>query len=300
MLSNKVIFLKYLIMTFRINKFTCEFDYQYGIDLRKWIQVDRIILPDNIKNIGNFVFSECNMTEIDIPNSVLRIGASSFEICRNLKTVHMGNSVISIENLAFDGCQNLKNINLSTSLIQIGSYAFVDCESLEEITIPNNVVLIGSHAFDGCRNLKSINIPDSVKYIGENAFKKCDQLIIKVSKQNEHLVKKYRYKIIDDNNELSTVDKVKKILSNYEQINDFDFQLITRPNFRIFNADFINELYNNLVNLKSKINENQTAIIKLNEFIQHHNQESENILNIIYESDKDKDDSEFITFRTPN
>ena len=72
-------------MTFRIDKFTCEFDYQYGIDLRKWIKADRVILPDNIRNIGNFVFSECNMIEINIPNSVLRIGSSSFEICRRLK-----------------------------------------------------------------------------------------------------------------------------------------------------------------------------------------------------------------------
>lgn len=286
-------------MTFRINKFNCEFDYQYGIDLRKWIKADKIIVSDGIKNIGDYIFSECNMTEIHIPNSVLRIGSSSFEICRRLKTVHMGNSVISIENLAFDGCKNLKKINLSSSLIQIGSYAFVDCENLEEITIPNNVVIIGSNAFNGCRNLKSINIPDSVKYIGDDAFKNCDQLIIKVNKQNEHLVKNYRYEILDSENDLTTVNKIKKILTIYKQINDANLSLNEKLNFRIFNTDFIEILYNNLMKLQSKTNEIEIMTKQINDFISKYNKESEHILNTIYEFDKD-DDSEFITLRTPN
>ena len=52
--------------------------------------------------------------------------------------------------------------------------------------------------------------------------------------------------------------------------------------------------------LQSETNEIEIMTKKINDFISKYNQESEHILNTVYEFNKDNDDSEFITLRTPN
>lgn len=113
------------------------------------------------------------------------------------------------------------------------------------------------------------------------------------------MVKNYRYEILDSENDLTTVNKIKKILTLYKQINDANLSLNEKLNFRVFNTDFIEILYNNLMKLQSKTNEIEIMTKKINDYISKYNKESENILNTVYEFNKD-DDSEFITLRIPN
>lgn len=72
-----------------------------------------ITIPDAVKNIGSYAFSECKSLEnLEIPYGVTDIGF-----------------------MAFYNCKNLKNITIPTSLNYINSYAFSECESLETVTI---------------------------------------------------------------------------------------------------------------------------------------------------------------------
>lgn len=71
--------------------------------------VETIIIPDGIVNIGKYAFYNCNqLTNIILPNSVKTIEEYAFDTCKNLGSIVIPNSVTSIGNKAFSGCYKLK------------------------------------------------------------------------------------------------------------------------------------------------------------------------------------------------
>lgn len=116
--------------------------------------VKSIIIPGNIKSIGDYAFKGCsNLTSIIIPDSVTSIGDRAFAFC-----------------------ESLTDINIPNSVKNIGKYAFFNCSNLTNVTIPDNIKSISADMFGFCESLTSINIPNSVKSIGRGVFYKCGLL----------------------------------------------------------------------------------------------------------------------------
>ncbi len=64
-----------------------------------------IVLPNNLQQISNECFSNCeSITTVRIPNSVTQILPSAFQGCTALKAVYIPESVTEIANNAFDDC----------------------------------------------------------------------------------------------------------------------------------------------------------------------------------------------------
>lgn len=103
-----------------------------------------------------------NVIEVNIPDSVKKIGRNSFAFCENLETVNMGNGVTIIKDGAFMCCSDLKILTLSENLKEIGASAFNACESLQRVTLPDGVTTIKESAFGGCTSLEEAHIPASV------------------------------------------------------------------------------------------------------------------------------------------
>ena len=134
-------------------------------------------MPDSVKKIGDGAFSFCSaLTEITIPNSITKIGNGIFSHCSELTHITIPNSVTEIGDYAFAFCYNLMYITIPDSITKIGNYAFSCCYSLTEITIPNSVTKIGNGAFSDCWDLTNIDIPDSVTEIGEGIIDGCSLL----------------------------------------------------------------------------------------------------------------------------
>lgn len=134
-------------------------------------------MPDSVKKIGDGAFSFCSaLTEITIPNSITKIGNGIFSHCSELTHITIPNSVTEIGDYAFAFCYNLMYITIPDSITKIGNYAFSRCYSLTEITIPNSVTKIGNGAFSDCWDLTNIDIPDSVTEIGEGIIDGCSLL----------------------------------------------------------------------------------------------------------------------------
>ena len=134
-------------------------------------------MPDSVKKIGDGAFSFCSaLTEITIPNSITKIGNGIFSHCSELTHITIPNSVTEIGDYAFASCYNLMYITIPDSITKIGNYAFSCCYSLTEITIPDSVTKIGNGAFSDCWDLTNIDIPDSVTEIGEGIIDGCSLL----------------------------------------------------------------------------------------------------------------------------
>ena len=111
----------------------------------------KIIIPNSVKTIGSFAFSNSGIVDLVIPDSVNLIENGAFDSCKNLKTVKIGNCVTRIED--FSGCENLESIEFGNSVEYIGgAYG----ESLKTIVFPKSLKQIGSNTFENCYNLKDV------------------------------------------------------------------------------------------------------------------------------------------------
>ena len=165
-----------------------------------------ILFDANVTSIGDWAFNSChNLTSIILPNSIITIGYSPFQQCKNMKEFKgkyaadggrcliKDNSIIAYahasgtEYIIPDGVEviaarsfcyneNLTSVTISDSVISIEESAFYHCTNLKSLSIPNSVTIIGSGAFEWCLNLENITLPKGIKEISTGLFNNCENL----------------------------------------------------------------------------------------------------------------------------
>lgn len=93
-----------------------------------------VTLPEGLKRIGKRSFGHSNISQINVPSTVIKI-----------------------DDKAFAECISLCKINLPRGLKHIGAKAFSDC-GFRSIQIPKNYAYIGDNCFFGCEHLSEIKI----------------------------------------------------------------------------------------------------------------------------------------------
>ena len=113
------------------------------------------------------------LTDVRLPDSVVRIEAHAFADCRNLRFVEPGRSCRSIGDGAFRGCGELFSVDWEESLIgSIGSRAFDGCGRLcEFLALPRTLKSIGYAAFENCAGLKRVEFFNIPVHIADSAFR---------------------------------------------------------------------------------------------------------------------------------
>lgn len=117
----------------------------------KMTSLQRVILPDKLKKIGNMAFYECSnlLGSIILPEGLISIGDNAFGLCKSLNGI----------------------LYLPTTLEYIGEYGFYQCGFNSEISLPEKLQYIGNYAFAGIVGFRgSLNLPESLEYIGSGAF----------------------------------------------------------------------------------------------------------------------------------
>lgn len=90
-------------------------------------ELEKVILPENLKVIGESAFAHSAIKEITLPESLEKIGAFAFYECHNLQEVSIPGKVTSIGNVAFSGkglqkisfYGNADNCNIGTSVFPL-------------------------------------------------------------------------------------------------------------------------------------------------------------------------------------
>lgn len=161
-----------------------------------------VSLPQGLKTIGRFAFSETKLTEISLPSTLEQIGEYAFKECKKLHKITLPESVTIIGSEAFKLCVSLKNIVLPTQLQYIGANAFSQsgverivlpkgltkffsafssCENLREVVVKQGIEKIDKAAFTNCKSLVKIFLPEGLTEIGKEAFAGClslEQIIL--------------------------------------------------------------------------------------------------------------------------
>ncbi len=148
-----------------------------GLYAFKNCDLTSVEIPNSVTNIKSEAFYYCsNLTSLKIPGSVTSIDQSAFKNCIHLASVEILNSVTSIGYQTFSGCTSLTSVALGNNVTGIDRRAFEKCTSLTSIEIPNSVTSIGTGAFDGCSSLKSVTLPNSITSIDDETFQDCTAL----------------------------------------------------------------------------------------------------------------------------
>lgn len=143
--------------------------------------------------IASNAFLSCTeLTDIDIPSSVISIGAGAFMECDKLPVIdgirYAGTALVAavdngrtsynikpgtrfIMDFAFKGCDQLTDITLPSSVIQVGKLAFKGCTALQNPVFNSTVFAALPHDFSG-----SYTIPSGIKYIAGGACSECTGL----------------------------------------------------------------------------------------------------------------------------
>ena len=154
-----------------------------------------ISLPESLKGIGEYAFSENNkLTSIILPDGLVKINRCAFLGNRSLTSIIIPNSVNSIGKEVLASCSGLTSIN-----VQPGNQYYDSRESCNAIIekstntlisgcvnsfIPESVRRIEDRAFYFITSLESIFIPYSVTSIGREAFNGCELSSIIVDSRN--------------------------------------------------------------------------------------------------------------------
>ena len=130
-------------------------------------------VPEGTMYIQQMAFSGCHIESIELPDSLKDIGGYAFSDCKELRKVKLGNGVTIIGNRhikgIFAGCESLKHIDIPSQVNIIGEEAFAD-SGLESITLHEGLNDIRKNAFVGCKNLEEITLPESISNIEQNAL----------------------------------------------------------------------------------------------------------------------------------
>ncbi len=107
--------------------------------------LEQIILPYNVKEIGNKAFKDADIRYVTLPEKLEIIGDEAFRDCK------------------------LKELALPDTLKKIGVSSFQDNDDLTNVVIPEGVEEIGENAFAGIEKLVPV-LPASLKTLHSFAF----------------------------------------------------------------------------------------------------------------------------------
>lgn len=110
----------------------------------KYRKLIRELRIDGITAIGDNAFRYSAIEELDLPESVTRIGEWTFSGCTDLTWIKTD---ADVGGKAFFACVNLESAELGSSII--GTQAFSGCDSLKYVFTGSVAPTLGEYAFDG-------------------------------------------------------------------------------------------------------------------------------------------------------
>ena len=122
-----------------------------------------------IKSFPMFCFCECtNLTTINIPSSMKKVGDGCFEDCTKLESISFPKSLTELVG-------KTEHVKIGTNLYAPYGCTFAKCSNLKSISFVKECHLeyFPVDCFLNCINLETINIPSSMTVLGCSSFVGC-------------------------------------------------------------------------------------------------------------------------------
>lgn len=91
------------------------------------------VIPSEVETIGEHAFATSNIREIILPKNLRRIGDGAFSSCEKLISIKIPKKITRISDHCFFNCNSLLEIYIPKSIKDIDFNSFDECESLTNI-----------------------------------------------------------------------------------------------------------------------------------------------------------------------
>lgn len=157
----------------------CDMNRQYWEVGGKtiYLGIKKIILPDNIVEIGRNAFNYMELEYINLPKSLRKLNQYSFANCHWLKVdpLIIPEGITEIPGQCFVNCQSFRELILPSTLRTICDLAFYNTR-MEEVQFPCDLDSIGFAAFSESILLQKAILPDNCHRLGGFVFNHCIRL----------------------------------------------------------------------------------------------------------------------------
>lgn len=134
---------------------------------------------DFLSNMDRLIYGMYNcdetLTEITLPDNIKEIGSYCFTNCPNLKKIEILSNYLD-----FCGAAALAHTAISELIIpscsRIPPNLCLDCMNLEKVVIKDGAERLTDSCFKGCEKLKDIYLPKTITYIHDFAFLHSDNI----------------------------------------------------------------------------------------------------------------------------
>lgn len=149
----------------------------WEVDQTIYLGIKKIILPDNIVEIGKSAFNYMQLEKINLPKSLRKLNIYSFANCHwlNVDPLIIPEGVIEIPAQCFVNCQSFKKLVLPSTLREIKQCAFYNTR-MEEVVFREGLECIENAAFHGSGELKKVLLPNTCLELEGFVFSLCDSL----------------------------------------------------------------------------------------------------------------------------
>lgn len=151
--------------------------------------ISSIELPKELKHLGDDVFANTKITELNLPESLITLGAlSNMELLENfnipqnitklpnefllknkaIEEIIVPNHILEIGDYAFQE-SNIKNVILHDEIMGLGIGIFYQNNGIREIVLPSNLTRIPKDTFS-YSSIETIHIHQNIREIGQGAF----------------------------------------------------------------------------------------------------------------------------------
>ena len=134
-----------------------------------------LIIPDDVIEIGAVAFALTNISSLQLPANLKRLGYSVFEGCSSLAgTLTLPESLEEIGEDCFSQCNFEGTLTIPSKIKIIPYGCFQLCNFSGDLIIPEGVVEIKGRAFWKAGQFKSLSLPKSLKKLGDLTFDSCE------------------------------------------------------------------------------------------------------------------------------
>ena len=133
------------------------------------------------KDMSTLLFAANGVTNVSIPNGVIRIDSGAFADCGKLTNLYIPASVREVRTLVFSGCTSLTGLTVDPNSTYLkaennvlfskdGRVLIGAPDIFTEYTVPASVFRIENSAFQYGKKLKKLIISNGVEEIGDYSF----------------------------------------------------------------------------------------------------------------------------------
>lgn len=138
-----------------------------------YIDKDRLQYPTGPYTIPKFLFRNCRIEEVILPQRTDTIGVGAFEYAR-LKQICLPEGAV-IGSWAFNGNVRLQEVAFPRHIQEIGSDCFRGCKALRQLVL-QNVGCLAYRCFTSIDSLESIQVKGVLEHIDGWAINECPRL----------------------------------------------------------------------------------------------------------------------------